>query len=95
MLRIISYRKAIIAGIAGALAWEIAARVLLFAGVPVFDMVRLLGTLVASPAEPLGWWPAGLALHCVAGAVWAIFYGLFDLVLHLPFPPGLLFAWFA
>ena len=28
-------------------------------------------------------------------AVWAIFYGLFDLVLHLPFPPGLLFGWFA
>jgi hypothetical protein len=28
-------------------------------------------------------------------AVWAIFYGLFDLLLHLPFPPGLLFGWLA
>lgn len=28
-------------------------------------------------------------------AVSAVFYGLFDLVLHLPFPPGLLFGWLA
>ena len=27
--------------------------------------------------------------------VWACFYGLFDLLLHLPFPPGWLFEWFA
>src|SRR3954463_7746961 len=27
-------------------------------------------------------------------AVWAFFYGLFDLVLHLPFPAGLVFEWF-
>jgi len=26
-------------------------------------------------------------------AVWAAFYGLFDVVLHLPFPPGVLFGW--
>ena len=26
-------------------------------------------------------------------AVWGIFYGLFDLLLHLPFPAGLLLAW--
>jgi hypothetical protein len=25
--------------------------------------------------------------------VWGCFYGLFDALLHLPFPPGLLFAW--
>ena len=25
--------------------------------------------------------------------VWGCFYGLFDLLLHLPFPPGLLLAW--
>jgi hypothetical protein len=27
-------------------------------------------------------------------AVWAFFYGLFDLLLHLPFPEGWLFSWF-
>ena len=26
-------------------------------------------------------------------AVWGVFYGLFDLLLHLPFPAGWLFAW--
>jgi len=26
-------------------------------------------------------------------AVWAVFYGLFDFLLHLPFPAGWLFAW--
>ena len=28
-----------------------------------------------------------------AVAVWAFFYGLFDALLHLPFPPGLIFEW--
>jgi Tripartite tricarboxylate transporter TctB family len=28
-----------------------------------------------------------------SAAVWGFFYGLFDLLLHLPFPPGWLFAW--
>jgi hypothetical protein len=27
-------------------------------------------------------------------AVWGFFYGLFDLLLHLPFPEGWLFSWF-
>jgi hypothetical protein len=26
-------------------------------------------------------------------AVWGFFYGLFDLLLHLPFPPGVLLEW--
>ena len=26
-------------------------------------------------------------------AVWGFFYGLFDMLLHLPFPPGWLLAW--
>jgi hypothetical protein len=28
-----------------------------------------------------------------AAVVWAIFYGLFDALLHLPFPPGLILDW--
>jgi hypothetical protein len=29
----------------------------------------------------------------MTGALWGVFYGLFDLLLHLPFPAGWLFAW--
>ena len=35
-------------------------------------------------------WPTALAL---AGLAWALFYGLFDYALHLPFPEGQLFRW--
>ena len=30
----------------------------------------------------------------MTAAVWGVFYGLFDLLLHLPFPAGWLLAWF-
>jgi hypothetical protein len=29
----------------------------------------------------------------MTAAVWGVFYGLFDLLLHLPFPAGWLFSW--
>jgi hypothetical protein len=35
-------------------------------------------------------WPLSIALS--AGA-WLFFYGLFDRLLHLPFPDGVLIAW--
>jgi hypothetical protein len=34
-------------------------------------------------------WPISLAL---TSAAWIFFYGLFDYFLHIPFPPGLIFA---
>jgi putative tricarboxylic transport membrane protein len=37
-----------------------------------------------------GW---GISIAITLGT-WAVFYGLFDLLLHLPFPAGWLFAWF-
>jgi len=30
----------------------------------------------------------------MTAVVWGVFYGLFDLLLHLPFPAGWLLAWF-
>jgi hypothetical protein len=36
-------------------------------------------------------WPIALALTFLA---WVAFYGLFVHLLHVPFPDGLLFAWF-
>jgi hypothetical protein len=35
-------------------------------------------------------WVVSLAM---TAAVWGVFYGLFDLMLHLPFPTGWLVAW--
>ena len=29
----------------------------------------------------------------ITGITWAVFYGLFDALLHLPFPAGWLFSW--
>jgi hypothetical protein len=37
-----------------------------------------------------GW---GISIAMTLGT-WAVFYGLFDLLLHLPFPAGWLFEWF-
>ena len=77
MLRIVSFPKAILAGTAGAVAWEGAIRMLSVAGVPVFDLVRALGTLPFPDAPAIVWWPAGMAAHATVGAAWALFYAFF------------------
>jgi beta-glucosidase/6-phospho-beta-glucosidase/beta-galactosidase len=88
MLRIVSFKKAILAGAAGALAWDAAIRVLMIAGVPAFDLVRELGTLPFRHAEAIAWWPAGIAAHAVVGAAWALFYAYFFWA-RLRWPPAL------
>lgn len=70
-------RKAVLAGAVGALAWEVALRGLAAVGLPLVDLVKVLGTLVAPAGNPLIWWPAGLALHVTVGAIGAIFYAYF------------------
>ena len=77
MIRRVAFRKAIFAGAAGALAWEIAARILILLGIPIFDLVYLLGTMVLGPRSPWEWWPVGMALHATVGAIWTIFYAYF------------------
>src|SRR5256885_2678925 len=77
MLRVVAFRKAILAGAAGALVWEAAIRALAIAGVPVFDLVRELGTLPFPRGTGWEWWPVGLAAHAVVGAAWALFYAYF------------------
>src|SRR5215204_5818721 len=78
MIRRVAFRKAIIAGVAGAVAWEFTARVLHIGGANVFDIVKMLGTTAFGvDAGPALWWPAGMAFHCSVGAVWAIFYAFF------------------
>ncbi len=77
MMRVVAFRKAIIAGAAGALAWDVAIRCAIAAGAPFFDLTRLLGTLLTGASPAWEWWPAGLALHAMVGAIWAIFYAYF------------------
>jgi hypothetical protein len=77
MIRRVAFDKAVGAGAAGALAWELVVRALLLAGAPLFDLVRLLGTMVTGDGPPWVWWPVGLALHALVGATWAIFYAYF------------------
>lgn len=77
MLRIVSFRKAILAGAAGALAGDAAIRILGLAGAPTFDLVRELGTLPFPHGSYLEWWPAGIAAHLTVGAAWALFYAYF------------------
>ncbi len=77
MIRIVSLRKAAGAGVAGAAAWEAALRGLAALGLPTFDIVRALGTLVFPDGPVFAWWTAGTLLHAGVGALWAIFYAYF------------------
>lgn len=77
MIRSVAYTKAVFAGMAGAIAWEIVARLVIFAGVPFFDLVATLGTLVLPHAEPWASWLAGMLLHLAVGAIWGVFYAYF------------------
>jgi hypothetical protein len=77
VIRRVAFSKAIVAGVAGALAWELLVRGFVLAGVPLFDLVYVLGTLMVGEASPWAWWPAGVALHAVVGTVWATFYAYF------------------
>jgi hypothetical protein len=63
-----------------------------------FAAIVLLGFPVAVPLFVLlylrlqgaeGW----IVSIAMTAAVWSVFYGLFDLMLHLPFPAGWLFSW--
>jgi hypothetical protein len=77
MIRRVAFGKAVAAGAADALVWELCLRALLLAGAPLFDLVRLLGTLLLGETRSLAWWPAGLLLHATVGSIWAIFYAYF------------------
>lgn len=94
MIRVISLRKAILAGAAGAIAWEIVLRLLALAGLPLVDIVHGLGLIALPAAAETWWWPAGMALHLLVGVIWAVFYAYFAWS-TLPLRPvlqGLVFA---
>jgi hypothetical protein len=77
VIRRVAFRKAVLAGVLGALAWEAVIRALILLGLPLGDLVRFLGTMIAGETSPVVWWPLGLVLHASVGAIWAIFYAYF------------------
>ncbi len=94
MIRVVHFPKAIVAGAAGALAWELIFRLLALAGWRLVDMVRLLGTLVVPDGPPWQWWLAGLAIHLGVGALGAVFYAYFfwSLIERRPAVQGAIFG---
>ncbi|HSV04158.1 MAG TPA: family 1 glycosylhydrolase [Phenylobacterium sp.] len=94
MIRVISVRKAIVAGCAGALAWELLLRALALAGVPLVDIVGSLGLLVLPGGRGWAVWGAGLFLHLIVGVLWAVFYAyfFFSVTLLRPVWQGLVFS---
>jgi hypothetical protein len=77
VIRRVAFGKAILAGAIGAVAWEVVVRVLILLGLPLFDLVFRLGTMVAADFRPWMWWPIGMSMHATVGAIWAIFYAYF------------------
>lgn len=88
MIRVVAMRKAVAAGMVGAAVWELVLRALEMGGAPLFDIVRALGTLAFPDGPTLAWWGAGMALHLVVGALWAIFYAYFFWA-RFDWPPAL------
>ena len=78
MIRRVAFKKAIFGGFVGAIAWELAARLMSAAGLRIFDLVYVLGSMIFEPPAPVWkWWTTGLVTHCLVGATWAIFYAYF------------------
>jgi beta-glucosidase/6-phospho-beta-glucosidase/beta-galactosidase len=77
LIRVVSFRKAAIAGVCGALAWTAVLGGLELLGMPSFDIVKELGTLAFAPDEPLRWGTVGLVAHAFVGICWALVYAYF------------------
>ncbi|MDP8917081.1 MAG: family 1 glycosylhydrolase [Pseudomonadota bacterium] len=77
MIRVISIRKALLAGAAGAAAWELVLRLFSLLGLPLVDLVRVLGTLIFPAGQSWTWWAAGSVMQVGAGALIATFYAYF------------------
>ena len=76
MLRIVSLKKAVTAGLAGAAVMELCSFAASRAGLPTVDFVRQLSS-VAFDHSPLLANAGALAVHLAIGVCWAIFYAFF------------------
>ena len=77
MIRVVSLRRASLAGVCGALVWTAVLGGLGLFGFPLFDIVKELGTLAFAPDEPLRWGALGLLAHGLVGICWALVYAYF------------------
>ena len=93
MIRVVSLKKAITAGLGGAAAMEIFSLGGRGAGLPTVDMVRELSS-IAFPQAPVVATAAALIVHLSIGVCWAVFYAFFFWGRLRLRPPvqGLLFA---
>jgi hypothetical protein len=95
MIRRVAFKKAILAGAFGALAWDLLVRLLILLRLPFFDLVYVLGTMIFAPENHfLIWWTAGILMHALVGSLWTIFYAYFFWALfdRKPFVQGALFS---
>ncbi len=93
MIRVISLKKAVIAGLAGAAVMELASFVVSRTGFAMVDFVTELSS-IAFGASPLLTSAGALAAHFAIGICWAVFYALFFWGrLHVPpLVQGLIFS---
>ncbi|HEU5482905.1 MAG TPA: family 1 glycosylhydrolase, partial [Sphingomicrobium sp.] len=93
MIRVVARSKAVLAGMAGALAMEAAVYALRLAGVPAVDLVTDLASIALPGGKMLGI-GAAIVAHAGVGIAWALFYAYFFWG-RLRWPPpcqGLAFA---
>ena len=76
MIRVVALKKAVAAGLAGAIVMEGFAFLSRKAGLPTVDLVNELST-IAFPHVPLLGNAAGVAAHLSIGVCWAVFYAFF------------------
>jgi beta-glucosidase/6-phospho-beta-glucosidase/beta-galactosidase len=76
LIRVVDFRKAVIAGVAGAAAMEVVLRGFAIAGVPLLDLAREMGLAAVSHGHIVGLF-AGFAAHAFVGVMWALFYAYF------------------
>jgi beta-glucosidase/6-phospho-beta-glucosidase/beta-galactosidase len=93
MIRVVSLKKAITAGVAGAAVMEIFSLATRLAGVETVDLVRQLSS-VPFPESPLAATVTAILVHLATGVCWAVFYAFMFWGRFRLRPPlqGLMFA---
>jgi beta-glucosidase/6-phospho-beta-glucosidase/beta-galactosidase len=76
MIRVVSLKKAVAAGLAGAAVMELCSFAASVAGLPTVDFVSQLSS-VAFDHSPLLTNAAALVVHLAVGVCWAVFYAFF------------------
>lgn len=77
MVRRVAFKKALLAGASGAIAWEAVFRIIELFYPMKFDLVWLLGTMIVAADESFAWWLIGMIVHMAVGALWSVFYAYF------------------